>query len=147
MVASGKYSGVRIAKIQVNNIPAVAGDTRQQDVRARALDENFDAERRQMGERVAVMFRWIFLAVLGALINLTSVTSLQAKDTVDIVLGVWALMALFVTILLFRGYRPGKQFSLTTMTLDILFSAALVYLSDGFNSPYFLALFLSVITN
>jgi diguanylate cyclase (GGDEF)-like protein/putative nucleotidyltransferase with HDIG domain len=147
MVASGKHSGVRIAKIQVSTIPAVAGDTRQQDVRARALDENFDAERRQMGERVAVMFRWIFLAVLGALINLTSVTSLQAKDTVDIVLGVWALMALFVTILLFRGYRPGKQFSLTTMTLDILFSAALVYLSDGFNSPYFLALFLSVITN
>ena len=33
------------------------------------------------------------------------------------------------------------------MTLDIFFSAALVYLSDGFNSPFFLALFLGVITN
>jgi diguanylate cyclase (GGDEF)-like protein/putative nucleotidyltransferase with HDIG domain len=122
-------------------------DPRQQEVRARAIDEKFDADRRQIGERVAVMFRWIFLAVLGALINLTAVTSIQAKDTVDIVLALWAVMALFVTVLLFRGYRPGKQFSLTTMTLDILFSAALVYLSDGFNSPYFLALFLSVITN
>jgi diguanylate cyclase (GGDEF)-like protein/putative nucleotidyltransferase with HDIG domain len=118
-----------------------------QEVRARALDENFDAERRTIGERVAVMFRWIFLAVLGGLINLTSVTSIQAKDTVDLVLAAWAVMALGVTILLFRGYRPGKQFSLTTMTLDILFAAGLVYLSDGFNSPYFLALFLSVITN
>jgi len=33
------------------------------------------------------------------------------------------------------------------MTLDILFAATLVYLSDGFNSPFFLALFLAVITN
>jgi hypothetical protein len=125
----------------------VAVDARQQEQRAKALDENFDAERRQIGERVAVMFRWIFLAVLGALINLTPLTTIQVKDTVDIVLGVWAVMAGVVTVLLFRGYKPGKQFSLTTMTLDILFSAALVYLSDGFNSPYFLALFLSVITS
>src|SRR5690242_5126539 len=125
----------------------VAIDPRQQELRAKVLDENFDAERRMIGERVAVMFRWIFLAVLGALINLTSLTSIQAKDTVDIVLGVWAVMAAVVTVLLFRGYKPGKQFSLSTMVLDILFAAALVYLSDGFNSPYFLALFLSVITN
>ena len=131
----------------MSSIPAVAGDPRQQEIRARALDENFDAQRRVIGERVAVMFRWIFLAVLGALINLTSLTSIQAKDTVDIVLGVWAVMAGAITILLFRGYRPGKQFSLSTMVLDILFAAGLVYLSDGFNSPYFLALFLSVITN
>src|SRR5690348_15164712 len=130
------------------NSPAViTPDQRQQDLRAKALDEKFDAERRAIGERVAVMFRWIFLAVLGSLVNLTPITSIQAKDTVDIVLGVWAVMAGVVTVLLFRGYKPGKQFSLTTMVLDILFAAALVYLSDGFNSPYFLALFLSVITN
>src|ERR1700739_2669336 len=126
---------------------AVAGDPRQQEVRARALNESFDAERRMIGERVAVMFRWIFLAVLGALINLTTLTSIQAKDTVDLVLAAWAVMAAIVTFLLFRGYKPGKQFSLSTMVLDILFAAALVYLSDGFNSPYFLALFLSVITS
>ena len=128
-------------------IKALSSWGSKQELRARALDENFDAERRQIGERVAVMFRWIFLAVLGGLINLTAITSIQAKDTVDLVLAAWAAMALVVTVLLFRGYRPGKQFSLTTMTLDILFSAGLVYLSDGFNSPYFLALFLSVITN
>src|SRR3989442_8370021 len=32
------------------------------------------------------------------------------------------------------------------MVLDIFFAAAVVYLSDGFNSPFFLALFLAVIT-
>ncbi len=127
--------------------PVVATDQRQREVRARALDENFDAQRRQIGERVAVMFRWIFLAVLTALVNLTSVTSTPEKVTVDIALGAWAAMNVVVTLMLLRGFRPGKQFSLTTMTLDIFFAAGLVYLTNGFNSPYFLALFLSVITN
>ncbi len=127
--------------------PVVASDQRQREVRARALDENFDAQRRQIGERVAVMFRWIFLAVLTALVNLTSITSTSEKLTVDIALGVWAVMNVVVTLLLIRGFRPGKQFSLSTMTMDIFFAAGLVYLTNGFNSPYFLALFLSVITN
>ncbi len=124
-----------------------ATQLKQEDVRARALDENFDAERRMIGERVAVMFRWIFLAVLSLLVNLTPLTRNEAKVTVDMVLIVWAGMAIVVTVILYQGYRPGKQFSLTTMTLDILFSVGLVYLSNGFASPYFLALFLSVITN
>src|SRR5438132_4598453 len=112
--------------------PAVVTlDQRQQELRAKALDEKFDAERRAIGERVAVMFRWIFLAVLGALINLTPITSIQAKDTVDIVLGAWAVMAGVFTVLLFRVFRRAKQFSLTTMVLATLFAVALVYLSDG----------------
>jgi diguanylate cyclase (GGDEF)-like protein/putative nucleotidyltransferase with HDIG domain len=127
--------------------PVVASDQRQREVRARALDENFDAQRRQIGERVAVMFRWIFLAVLTALVNLTALTSTSEKVTVDIALGVWAAMNVVVTLILLRGFRPGKQFSLSTMTMDIFFAAGLVYLTNGFNSPYFLALFLSVITN
>jgi diguanylate cyclase (GGDEF)-like protein/putative nucleotidyltransferase with HDIG domain len=125
----------------------VASDQRQREVRARALDENFDAQRRQIGERVAVMFRWIFLTVLTALVNLTALTSTSEKVTVDIALGVWAAMNVVVTLILLRGFRPGKQFSLSTMTMDIFFAAGLVYLTNGFNSPYFLALFLSVITN
>jgi len=56
-------------------------------------------------------------------------------------------MNVVVQVLLVRGLQPGKQFSLSTMTLDILFATTLVYLSNGFNSPFFLALFLAVITN
>src|SRR5260370_26512319 len=93
------------------------------------------------------MFRWIFLAVLTALVNLTSVPSTPEKVTVDIALGVWAAMNVVVTVMLLRGFRPGKQVRLSTMTVDIFFAAGLVYLTNGFNSPYFLALFLSVITN
>ncbi len=120
---------------------------RWQDIRARAIDATFDADRRRVGERVAVVFRWLFLVVLGVLNNVNPHTDQEAKVTIDLVLAAWGAMNVIVNVLLARGYQPGKQFSLSTMTLDILFAAALVYLSDGFNSPFFLALFLAVITN
>src|SRR5260370_16982462 len=115
--------------------PVVVSDQRQREVRARALDENLDAQRRQIGERVAVMFRWIFLAVLGALVNLTSITSNQEKLTVDLALGVWAAMNIVVTLLLIRGFRPGKQFSLSTMTMDIFFAAGLGFFHNVLHTP------------
>jgi diguanylate cyclase (GGDEF)-like protein len=129
----------------------LAGSSREsrrwQDVRARAIDATFDADRRRVGERVAVVFRWLFLIVLAVLNNVNPHTNAEAKVTIDVVLAAWGVMNVIVNVLLAQGYRPGKQFSLSTMTLDIFFSAALVYLSDGFNSPFFLALFLAVITN
>src|SRR5580765_1710124 len=119
---------------------------RWQDIRARAMDAKFDADRRRVGERVAVSFRWLFLIVLAVLNNVTTVNA-EARGTVDILLGAWAVMNVVVNVLLARGYQPGKQFSLSTMSLDIFFATGLVYLSDGFSSPFFLALFLAVITN
>ena len=120
---------------------------RWQDIRAKAIDANFDSDRRRAGERVAILLRWVFLIVLGALNNLNPNTSTEAKVTIDLVLGGWGVMNVLVQVLIARGYRPGKQFGLSTMILDILFSAGLVYLSNGFSSPFFLALFLAVITN
>jgi diguanylate cyclase (GGDEF)-like protein/putative nucleotidyltransferase with HDIG domain len=96
---------------------------------------------------VAVVFRWLFLIVLGVLNNVNPHTDANQKVTIDFVLAGWGAMNVGVNVLLVRGYQPGKQFSLSTMTLDILFATTLVYLSDGFNSPFFLALFLAVITN
>jgi len=116
-------------------------------VRAKAIDATFDADRRRVGERVALVFRWLFLIVLGALNNLNPNATSEEKVIIDVVLFVWAVMNVVVQVTLVRGYRPGKQFSLSTMVLDILFASTLVYLSDGFKSPFFLALFLAVITN
>jgi len=116
-------------------------------VRAKAIDATFDADRRRVGERVALVFRWLFLIVLGALNNLNPNATSEDKVIIDVVLFVWAVMNVVVQVTLVRGYRPGKQFSLSTMVLDILFASTLVYLSDGFKSPFFLALFLAVITN
>ena len=127
--------------------PGGTPSRRWQDIRALAIDATFDADRRRVGERVAVVFRWLFLVVLGVLNNVNPHTDANQKVTIDFVLGAWGLMNVGVNILLVRGYQPGKQFSLSTMTLDILFATMLVYLSNGFNSPFFLALFLAVITN
>jgi diguanylate cyclase (GGDEF)-like protein len=124
-----------------------ADSRRWQAIRARAMDDKFDADRRRVGERVAVSFRWLFLIVLAVLNNVTTGTGADARGTVDILLAAWAVMNVVVNILLAKGYQPGKQFSLSTMSLDIFFATGLVYLSDGFSSPFFLALFLAVITN
>jgi diguanylate cyclase (GGDEF)-like protein/putative nucleotidyltransferase with HDIG domain len=131
----------------MNNQPGSTPSKRWQDVRALAIDATFDADRRRVGERVAVVFRWLFLVVLGVLNNVNPHTDANQKVTIDFVLAGWGAMNVGVNVLLVRGYQPGKQFSLSTMTLDILFATTLVYLSNGFNSPFFLALFLAVITN
>ncbi len=120
---------------------------RKEQLRARAIDATLDADRRLVGERAAVLFRWLFLVVLGVLNNVAPGRVYESQIEVDIVLGAWTVMNVVVNVLLVRGYKPGKQFSLTTMTLDIFFAAGLVYLSNGFSSPFFLALFLAVITN
>jgi diguanylate cyclase (GGDEF)-like protein/putative nucleotidyltransferase with HDIG domain len=131
----------------MKNEPGGTTSKRWQDIRALAIDATFDADRRRVGERVAVVFRWLFLIVLGVLNNVNPHTTGNEKVTIDFVLAVWGAMNVGVNLLLVRGYQPGKQFSLSTMTLDILFATTLVYLSNGFNSPFFLALFLAVITN
>jgi diguanylate cyclase (GGDEF)-like protein/putative nucleotidyltransferase with HDIG domain len=124
-----------------------ARSRRWQDIRAHAIGQRFDADRRRVGERVAVSFRWLFLIVLASLNNFTALTTAEARLTVDLLLAGWAVMNVVVNVMLARGYQPGRQFSLTTMCLDIFFATGLVYLSNGFASPFFLALFLAVITN
>ncbi|HYM95678.1 MAG TPA: diguanylate cyclase, partial [Candidatus Sulfotelmatobacter sp.] len=131
----------------IKNSAVTRGSSRWQEIRARAIDATFDSDRRRVGERVAVVFRWLFLIVLGVLNNAMPHAYAEAKVTADLVLAGWAAMNVAVNVLLARGYSPGKQFSLTTMVLDIFFAAGLVYLSDGFGSPFFLAMFLAVIAN
>ena len=111
------------------------------------VEEFLDADRRAIAERVAELFRWIFLSVLLILNNFGGVHFAGAQLVVDLVLGVWALGNLAVTLILARGHRPGPRFGLTTMAGDILAGAALVYFSNGLTSPYILALFLAIIAS
>src|SRR5438132_13056983 len=106
MVASREQLRPRLSKIPMNIPAVVTPNQRLQELRAKVLDEKFDAERRAIGQRVAVMFRWIFLAVRGALINLTPITSIQSNHTGDLVLGVSAVLAGVVTALRLRGSQP-----------------------------------------
>src|SRR5260370_17206491 len=59
---------------------------RWQDVRAKAIDATFDADRRRVGERVALAFPWLFLIVLGALNNLNPNPTTESSVIIDFAL-------------------------------------------------------------
>ena len=111
------------------------------------MEEFLDADRRAVAERVAEIFRWMFLFILLILNNFGGVRFAGAQLVVNIVLLLWAAGNLVVTVLLVRGYRSGPQFGLATMVVDILAGATLVYFSNGLTSPYVLALFLAIIAS
>ena len=69
-----------------------AQSRRWQQIRARAIDATFDADRRRVGERVAVVFRWLFLIVLAVLNNVNPHTNAEGKVINDLVLSAWGLM-------------------------------------------------------
>lgn len=113
----------------------------------RAMDEYFAAERYAIGERVAELFRWVFLSVLLLLANLGAVGVPGQRALVNSLIGLWAILNLGVTVVLFRGLRPGRRFGLFTLSADLLFSVALIYVTDGFASPFFLAFFIAIIAS
>src|SRR4030088_1696905 len=96
---------------------------RWQDLRAQAIDATFDADRRRVGERVAVVFRWLFLIVLGVLNNVNPHTGPNDKVTIDLILVGWGVMNVVVNVLLVRGYQPGMRVRLSHRTLDLPLSA------------------------
>jgi diguanylate cyclase (GGDEF)-like protein len=112
-----------------------------------AIEEFLDADRRALAERVAEIFRWIFLLVLVILNNFGGVRFAGAQLFANAILLLWAAVNLVITLLLVRGYKPGPQFGLVTMVIDILAGAALVFFSNGLTSPYILALFLAIIAS
>ena len=116
-------------------------------VRMTAVEEFLDSDRRAVAERVAEIFRWIFLMVLVILNNFGGIRLAGAQLFVNVVLVIWAAANLLVMVLLRDGYKPGPQFGLVTMVVDILAGAALVYFSNGLTSPYILALFLAIIAS
>jgi len=112
--------------------------------RTTAVEEFLDADRRALAERVAEIFRWIFLVVLLVLNNFGGLRFAGAQLFVNAILLLWAAANLVITVLLARGYKPGPQFALVTMVGDILAGSALIYFSNGLTSPYILALFLPI---
>jgi diguanylate cyclase (GGDEF)-like protein len=113
----------------------------------RGVDEYLDADRRVVAERVAEIFRWLFIFVLAVLNNFGGVRLAGSQLAVDLVLAAWAAVNLLITVLLLRGHQPGPNFGLATLVVDIFAGATLVYFSTGLTSPYVLALFLAIIAS
>jgi hypothetical protein len=57
-----------------------------QDIRAKAIDDHLDADRRRVGERLAERFRWLFLAVLAILNNFGGFSAVNSRVFVNLLL-------------------------------------------------------------
>lgn len=114
--------------------------------RLEVRSDYLDAQARASGESIAQLCRWVFIALIALLDNFGFVPG-EDRVLVDALLGCWVLVSLLVTVLLFVGHRPGRLFTFTLTGFDLLVASALVFFSNGFDSPFFLALFLTVITS
>ena len=79
--------------------------------------EYLDADRRTIGERVTELFRWTFLVALLVLNNFGFNLGQSAEITVNGLLAAWAVFNLVVTVLLLRGHRPSRAFSLSACAI------------------------------
>jgi hypothetical protein len=127
------YSGLKPANAVLTSRPTRKDPPSQvnlllwQDVRARAIDQHLDADRRAVGERVAELFRWLFLVVFAAAINLNGLTSTALVS--DGLLVVWTGLNVGQTVLVLRGHRPSHAYSVATLGLDIVFGGVLLHLA------------------
>jgi hypothetical protein len=137
----------REAKIRTDDLGSAALRLIGQQTRADALEARLEGDRRLVGERVAEIVRWLFITVIAVLNNFTTTIGADEKVAVNAVLVAWAAANLGVTVLLLRGYKPGRQFGLSSIAMDIGAGSAIVYFSAGFSSPYFLALFAAIIAS
>ena len=125
-----------------------AGDTRASGAvalgssRLEVRSDYLDAQARSAGESIAQLCRWLFIALIALLNNFGFVPT-QDRVLVDAVLGCWVLVSLLVTVLLVIRHRPGRLFTFTLTGFDLLVASALVFFSNGFDSPFFLAMFLN----
>jgi diguanylate cyclase (GGDEF)-like protein len=114
-----------------------------QDVRARAIDAQLDADRRVVGERVAGWLRWLFLVAFALVLGIR-VSGLRPVVAGALVLA-WAGVNVFLTFALSRHWRPSAWASIATLAMDLLLGTALMFLVLGPENVVLLAFFLVAI--
>lgn len=116
-----------------------------QEVRARAIDDHLEADRRAGGERTAAVFRWLFVIVFAGLNNWVGLAGSGSVVGVNVTLVTWSVANLGISAALWRRYRPGRRFSASTLLLDGLVAASVLYFGRPGESPYFQAFVLLVV--
>jgi len=98
------------------------------------------------GEQIAAVLRWLVLLVLLVFNNLQTGQPWEAMLLDNLFLAIFAALNLIVSLALARGIRPGLAFRRATMFMDLTGAAAVVALSGGANSPYFVLFFLILLS-
>src|SRR5205807_1731247 len=86
-------------------------------------------------ERITVVGRWVVLAAAVILNHFGNRNSQASVLVVDTVLFGWGLVNLVVSVVLVRGYRPGRWFGFLATGIDLLVATSILYFSGGYGAP------------
>ena len=86
-------------------------------------------------ERITVVGRWVVLAAAVILNHFGNQNSAASVFIVDTILFVWGLVNLVVSVILVRGFRPGRWFGFLTTGIDMLVATSILYFSGGYGAP------------
>jgi signal transduction histidine kinase len=86
-------------------------------------------------ERITVVGRWVVLAAAVILNHFGNRNSQASVVIVDGILIGWGLVNLVVSVVLVRGYKPGRWFGFLTTGIDLLVATSILYFSGGYGAP------------
>jgi signal transduction histidine kinase len=86
-------------------------------------------------ERITVVGRWVVLAAAVILNHFGNQNSPASVFIVDAILFAWAIVNLVVSVVLVRGFRPGRWFGFMTTGIDMLVATSILYFAGGYGAP------------
>jgi signal transduction histidine kinase len=86
-------------------------------------------------ERITVVGRWVVLAAAVILNHFGNENSAASIFIVDTILFGWGLVNLVVSVVLVRGFKPGRWFGFLTTGIDLLVATSILYFSGGYGAP------------
>jgi signal transduction histidine kinase len=86
-------------------------------------------------ERITVVGRWVVLAAAVILNHFGNRNTAASVFIVDAILFTWGLVNLVVSVVLVRGFRPGRWFGFLTTGIDLLVATSILYFSGGYGAP------------
>jgi signal transduction histidine kinase len=86
-------------------------------------------------ERITVVGRWVVLAAAVILNHFGNQNSPASVFIVDTILFFWGLVNLVVSVVLVRGFRPGRWFGFLTTGIDLMVATSILYFSGGYGAP------------
>ncbi|MEO6796196.1 MAG: ATP-binding protein [Candidatus Dormibacter sp.] len=85
-------------------------------------------------ERITVVGRWVVLAAAVILNHFGNRNPAASVFIVDVILFIWGLVNLVVSVILVRGFRPGRWFGFLTTGIDLLVATSILYFSGGYGA-------------
>ncbi|HET9849718.1 MAG TPA: ATP-binding protein [Candidatus Dormibacteraeota bacterium] len=85
-------------------------------------------------ERIAVVGRWVVLAAAVILNHFGNQNSPASVVIVDTILFGWGLVNLVVSVVLVRGFKPGRWFGFLTTGIDLMVATSILYFSGGYGA-------------